>query len=438
MRTLKRSVKRQHGAAALAVTMLLLFGSTIVVFYLNRGLIFEQKASANQVRSTSAQEVAEAGIEWATGMMNTPYDLGTNCNLLATTNVSFRRKYVQTNSATNAVAAATNVYPGCMLSATALTCSCPDVPSTGEAVASVSNPPTLPSFTLAFANVAGDTEAVQVTSTGCTSQANFCKPLTAGSAATTGTADATATISVILKMRKLIRAAPASPMTCGTTCTLSGSFSVQNFDASTNGITVNAGSTTAGTSSRVSTIPGLPADASVIPNDPSLSALASNDTSCTSSKMFQAYFGSTIQEFAASPETNTITCTTANDCGYQLNKAMIDGWRSYYFPSGLALNSSAPFTQLGSGAPNYDPVTLVTPGSISINATMNIYGMLFSNDATTGDIGTGGSNIYGALVACAGFKSNGNGNVLYDPNVLQNLQRSTSVMVRVPGSWKDF
>ena len=53
---------QQRGAGALIVTMLLLFGSSIVVFYLNRGLVFEQKVSANQLRSTTAFEMADAGI----------------------------------------------------------------------------------------------------------------------------------------------------------------------------------------------------------------------------------------------------------------------------------------------------------------------------------------------------------------------------------------
>lgn len=87
---------RQRGVGSLAIVMLLLLGISIAVFYLNRGLIFEQKTSANQMRSTQAREMAEAGIEWATGMLNTPYDITTDCSFLSTTNISFRRIYVLT------------------------------------------------------------------------------------------------------------------------------------------------------------------------------------------------------------------------------------------------------------------------------------------------------------------------------------------------------
>ena len=59
-RPLPCSSRRQRGASALIVTMLLLFTSSIVVFYLNRGLIFEQKISANQLRSTTSSIKASA------------------------------------------------------------------------------------------------------------------------------------------------------------------------------------------------------------------------------------------------------------------------------------------------------------------------------------------------------------------------------------------
>src|SRR5262249_49183693 len=109
------------------------------------------------------------------------------------------------------------------------------------------------------------------------------------------------------------------------------------------------------------------------------------------------------------------------------------GWRSFYLPDGLTLNNSS-FTQLGSSS---DPVTLVTPGAISINGNITVYGMLFANDATTNDIGTGNSTIIGALVACRNYASNGNGTLSYDPSVTEGIQAASTDAVRVPGSWTD-
>jgi hypothetical protein len=64
--------------------------------------------------------------------------------------------------------------------------------------------------------------------------------------------------------------------------------------------------------------------------------------------------------------------------------------------------------------------------------------MLFSNNSTLGDLGTGSSTVRGALVTCAGFTSNGNGSIVYDREALRNVQLSTASVVRVPGSWRDF
>lgn len=419
----------QRGVGTLAVAVVLLLASAIAMVYLNRTILFEQKASANQVRSTTAFEAAEAGLQWAASMLNQPFDISANCVFDTTTNISFRRKYVQTTFATSPnVVAATTVFPGCTIGAAgALTCSCP---AAGAAALAPTTPQ--PGFTLAFANVAGDVESVEVTSTGCAALAGqACTPANAASA------DATAKVRVILKMRRVVRAVPASALTCGTSCALSGSFSVVNYDAATNGITINAGSGVTGSSGAVGTVPGVPPSNSVVGGDTSLSTLASSDSTCTNSNLFKAYMGSTLAEYVAAPATKSISCTSASDCGTKISAAYNDGWRSYYFPAatGLALNSSSGFSSLGTQA---DPVTIVTDGAIDINASMQIYGLVVSNNSMLGDLGTGSSTVHGALLTCAGFSSNGNGSIVYDGAALRNLQLNTASMERVPGSWRDF
>lgn len=421
--------KRQRGAATLLVTMVLLFSTSIVMLYLNRSILFEQKTSANQMRSTMALEMAEAGMEWATGMLNTPQDINAACDLLSTTNISFRRKYVQTKwgAATNPttdVMPATITYPGCKINGNTRTCNCPAVPSSGSATA-VLGTAVLPGFTAAF-SATSDPEAVRIIVTGCTAQAGACTPASAGSS------DATATISAILKLRPLLRAAPASPLSCGTTCAIGGSFNLTNQDVATGGILANAGTSITGNIAGPS-IPGQPAANALVGNDASLSAISSADPTCSNSSMFSVYFGSTIEKYAASPMTKSIPlCSPANTCGGLVDAAYNDGWRSFYFPDGFARNSSS-----GSLGTASDPVTIVTPGSFDVNGNIDIYGMVFSNSSALNNLGTGGSTIRGALITCAGFTSNGNGTLQYDAVVLKGVRRSTGSMVRVPGSWTD-
>ena len=423
----------QRGIGTLAVSMLLLFATSIVIFYLNRGLIFEQKTSANQYRSTLAFEAAEAGLEWATGMLNQPYDIQANCAFDTTTNISFRRKYVQTTYATSPnVVPATNVLPGCYIDTAnngALTCSCPNVPVSGTATASLTPSTALPGFTVSFAAVAGDAESVQVTSVGCNAATGAC------TAATSGASDATATVTAILKMRRILRAAPAAALTCGNTCNpgATGNFNVVNFDASVNGITVNSGAgTTADLSGpgAIGTVPGMPLENSIVANDSSLSTIRNSDPTCTNDAMFRAYFGSTISEYAASTSTTTVTNKTEFLARYA------DGWRSFYFPSGAPLQGGWSIPSVGTQA---DPVTIVVNGGdFTINSTIDVYGLVFSDNASAGSIGTGSAVIHGAMVACNDFNANGNGAVVYDGQALSNAQLNTATLVRVPGSWRDF
>lgn len=425
---------RQRGVGTLAVSLLLLFGTSIVILYLNRGLVFEQKTSANQFRSTSAFEVAEAGVEWATGMLNRPNDIGTNCALLSTANVSFRRRYIQTGFPTNTgVQVTANTFPGCKVNGTTLTCSCP-VPSGSTQVAALGTA-VLPSFTVAFAAVtdsAGvlDPAAVRITSTGCTAQAGACTPGTAGAS------DATATVSVIIKNVPTLGAAPQAALTCGLNCNVGGSYNIYNREVASNGYLVNAGTTiSSGNGTSYETIPGQPVENALVANDTSLSNLASADPTCSNSAMFNAFFRSTMAEYAAAPHVKTISCTNASDCGSQINTAYNEGWRDFYFPSGFALNNAAPFSVLG--VPG-EGVRLVSPGDIDINGNIVINGLVFSNSANFNDLGTGTADINGALITCAAYQNNGNGTLNYTSANLGTQGLGPGQMVRVPGSWRDF
>jgi len=430
---MKSARSLQAGAFTLIAAMMLLFATSVGVFYLNRGTLFEQKNAANQVRSTTALEAADAGMEWATGMLNRPYDIRATCEFDTTTNVSFRRKYVQTNYANAAaiasktnqdIAVAPNVRPGCFMNGNVLTCNCP---ASGGGDAVLVPPAALPGFSISFARV--DATSVEVTSVGCNAIGGVC------SAATAANADATATVKAILKLRPVLRAAPAAPLTCGNNCELSGSFTVGNTDNGTNGITVNAGNNVTGSAGAVSTIPGTPAANSLVPADQSLANLANNDATCSNDKIFNAYFGSTLSQYETSPSVKSISCSSANSCGSAVVSAYADGWRSFYFPDGFELNNSSGISSFGTQA---DPVSIVSPKAIKLNGNISLYGMVFSNSADYGDLGTGSSKIKGALVSCKDFKSNGNGDLTYDAAALKNLQSSSALLVRVPGSWRDF
>jgi Tfp pilus assembly protein PilX len=420
---------RQRGAGTLAIVGLLLAATTLALFYLNRGIVLEQRLASNQLRSTVALETAEAGIEWATGMLNAPWDVGANCNFLDTANESFRKKYVMTDwddaAAPSSDMVPSAAQPSCRMTDAGRVCSCPADNSTEV--------PTIAgrgaSFSVSFEAVPGDAEAVRVRSWGCapTDGGQACH------AANVAGADANALIEVILKLKPVLRAAPAAPLTCGTSCTVGGSYNIDNQDGATNGALINAGtsiSTSPGTS--LATVPGQPTGNALIGNDQSLADLSSADADCSDSAMFKAYFGTTIEAYQRAPTTKTLSCGSAADCNSKITGAYGEGWRSFYFTSDLQLSGNS---TLGSAA---DPVTIVTPNALNINGNWTVYGLIFSNSAEFNDLGTGSATIEGAQISCAAYKNNGNGTLAYNPDALKNARRFSALMVRVPGSWKDF
>ena len=120
----------QRGAASLLVVMLLFFVLSLTAAYTNRNLIFEQKTSANQSRSTAAFEAAEAGIEWTLAQLNGGI-INTTCTDLAPT-TSFQQRYLtfsasgfvsQTPRAGNSLVP--RVWPTCVFNGATWDCTCP-------------------------------------------------------------------------------------------------------------------------------------------------------------------------------------------------------------------------------------------------------------------------------------------------------------------------
>jgi hypothetical protein len=425
--------RAQRGVATLVVSLLLLFVASLGALYLNRGVLAEQRASGNQMQTTLTHEMGEAALEWATGMLNSPYDIGPACTFDTTVGSrSFRKRYVMSEwdaaTPTTEVRPVTTVFPGCKMNPAtgALTCSCPEKPGSGTTVAALGTAEQ-PGFTVAFETVPNDVEAVKVTAWACPAQAASCASTNFASA------DGNARLSVILKLG-LSPKKPGATITCGTSCEIGGSFNVKNTDVATNGVLVNAGTTITVKPGQheMTTLAGLPADNAVIEGDQSLYNLAKNDAQCDKSAIFKAYFGMTIERFRDSPTTKVIDCTPAT-CRDMLHDAYSKGWRSFYFVSDLELRDNN-----DSFGTRTDPVIFVTTKGVKINGTTIVYGLIFSNNADWDYDGSGNSQVYGAQVTCASYSNNGNGTVTYDPDALENARRMSAPMVRVPGSWRDF
>jgi hypothetical protein len=74
---------------------------------------------------------------------------------------------------------------------------------------------------------------------------------------------------------------------------------------------------------------------------------------------------------------------------------------------------------------------------MSFSGTPIVHGLIYSDSADWNALGTGTMNVQGGVVSRLNFHNAGGGSIVYDPGILSRV-RDLGVLVRVPGSWKDF
>lgn len=127
----------QRGASTVVVTLLLLGATLLGLLAANRQLLLELRLSGNQVRSAEAFEAAEAGLDWATALLNSPQPLGDDCRAGGTQD--FRARHLAIDALARITPAAAT--PRCVHDGTAWQCRC-------DAAGAPPAPASAPSFTL--------------------------------------------------------------------------------------------------------------------------------------------------------------------------------------------------------------------------------------------------------------------------------------------------
>lgn len=426
----------QRGAASLVIVMVLFFVMMLITAYTNRSLIFEQRTSANQYRSTQAFEAAEAGLQWATALINggrvdAACDPSTDPTL-----GTFRRRYLAPDLDARAFRPAPNpvppapgigLRPGCVRTAAGWTCSCPD--SGGTPLVAPTQPGSFPAFTVEFGqvNLPGTTDPrpgiVKVTARGCSGVDPRCVP---GAAAT---ADAYAEVSVELALVRALGTAPAATVTSRGDVPLPGGTRIVNQDRGTNGITVNAaGTIDTDAGAYLISRAGTPGAESVIADDATLSAM-------TRQQFFKAYAGVDLATFRAIPGVREVPCVAAVDCSAAMATEAVHGTGMLHVSTDLLLGAG---TVLGSPT---EPVLLVVDGVVEFADDVKIHGAVFGNRLTWGGA-AGGGFVRGAVMlegnavntCCGGAGPS----LVYDKDVLAYLSLFTGAFAPVPGSWRDY
>jgi len=423
-----RKANRQRGVAALAVTLVLFFAMCLMAAYAHRGLLFEQRASANQYRAAQAFEAAEAGIEWAIAQLNQPRRLDGQC--LASANASdtsFRERFVRTDADTGRLEPITwtsgtapiALQPACVRGVAGWACSCPSngLPSL-DAVHPGDGMPH-PAFAVQFSAEA-QPGLIRITSTGCSSADGPCRP---GSA---GRPDASAQLQVVLGLLPGLRAVPTAALTVRDSVDVgAAALGVHNPDVASEGITVRAGGHLIGSALRLSTAPGAAAGASMSTQDAALSSIDSE-------RLFATHFG--IDKAGWNTHAAVLSIDCRSECAARVTAA-IDGAAANRMVSIIGdARLSGPVT-LGSAA---QPVLLVVDGTLTLSGDVKLHGLAYASDIRWDDGSSPQAQVRGALISASAYRGNGSPDLHYDATVLRALRLHSGSFTRVPGSWRDF
>ena len=418
---------RQRGVAALSVTLLLLFVLTLVLGFASRNLLFEQRASANQARSTQAFEAAEAGLAWAQAMLDSGTPIDADCEPSTTPGgVSFRDRFLTYDAATqrftprtwNNAGTATPLSAACVLTDAGWSCSCP---SAGQpALAAPPATGTHPAFALHFV-AAPRSGMVQLMATGCDHYAPACLPGLAGAA----TGGASAKAQVLLGLLPALATVPIAALTARGDITATGALALANTAPDIGGLTAQAAGSIAMPLASLTTLPGMTAAASLVAAE---AQLAGTDTE----RLLTRFLGLDRNRWQQLAGVQRPDCPA--DCGAMLTAAI--GPDAVHRLAWIAgdLSLDGPLT-LGSAQ---QPVLLVVEGQVRLSGGVTIHGVVLTLAANWDTSGTANAQVNGALIALGNVSGNGTPAISYDAAVLARLRGQLGSFVRVPGSWRDF
>ncbi len=416
----------QRGVASLIVVMVLFFIISMVAAYTSRNLIFEQRTSTNQYRSTQALEAADAGLQWALGLLNSGR-IDPSC--VASTNLadtSFRQRYVSINGSTGAItplltSLGATLMPSCVFDGSNWQCSCPvdGAPS----VTTPSGAGVFPAFRVRFVAVPSRTGVVKVESNGCTRNADSCLNFPASGSDNEGRV----TVTALVALKGGVSTIPAAPLTLMGSLGLLGSanLTVVNSDPATTGITVHAGQGVSSTGLKRITTPGTPSELSVFEGDPTLGGLSPN-------RMFANVFGLWRETYRDQPGAVLLNCGLGG-CSANTVRTTIaqNPGRVLWLQGDFSVDSAG---DIGSAA---EPVVIVASGAISFSAAARMYGLLYTQ-AATWTTTSGAAEVRGAVVAEGNVVGSSTATFVYDAPLLTQLRTRSGSFALVPGSWRDF
>lgn len=435
-----------RGVATLTLVMVLFFVMAMVAAYANRNLIFEQRISINNLRTTSAAAAAEGGLDWAIAMLNGGRS-NASCVADPASASTFRSRYLQVQGDgsyvhttwADTLGELRPVFTACVMTAAPWTCHCPAA-GRPDFVALAEAAPVF-RVTVESALLPGGLPrpgAIVVKSQGCsnfisisadpnydTSDYASCHKARGSQRARV---DGLANMQVTLGLVKALPAPPAAALTAGATISMTAGnrLTVSNPSAQA-GVTIHAGN-------------ALPASTEVLLLGPQAGAIDTGRTgdakllslvapAVGEPGMFESMFGMDQATYSRQPAAVLVDCAVGCTGASVVTPMANNPGRILWIAGDLNLDQAA---VLGSAA---QPVMLVVSGDLALSAAVTVNGFVFARDINW-NATAAGSRINGAAVAARNFTGQSAAVVAYDANILRIINLGYGSFVRVPGSWR--
>jgi hypothetical protein len=390
----------QRGAATLGITLLLLAALGIAAAATQRRHAGELRAEAARLRAVQAIAAAEAGLAWATAMLNAPA-------------TGFRERHL-------------SIAPDSgVVTPSARRAACERVDDTWRCRRDDEAPAAGNDGTAAFEigfEPAVAPGTVRLVALGC-----LRLPCGDGD----GPGEAAARVEVTLGLVPALAHPPLAPLTARDDVDAgAAALALYNADASTGGIAIHAGGAVRADNARLVGPPGAPV-AQVVAHD---AALRDADPE----HAFLAAFGLDAALWRQQPTVAAIACT--GRCNDSLTEALATH-RLVHVSGDLLLEGP-----LDVGSPDR-PVLVVAAGTVRLRGAVMFHGLLRGDgvvwDAApqgggvASDAASQGGLVRGALVSAGGYTGTGAPALVHDRALLAALKTAGS-FAPLPGSWKDF
>ena len=426
-------VHPQRGGATLIVVSVLFFIVALVAAYANRNLIFEQRTSANQQRSTLAFEAADAGVEWAVAMLNVGRVDATCQPVDNNAATSFRDRYLEIDTTTGLVQPRANLaagsLPTCVYNGTQWLCSCP---TTGAP--SIAGAPTdivAPAFRLRFVQrPANRPGTIWVEVQACTRLDDGCLGFGAANAAAR---EGRARTSVLLALRSVLPSPPVATLTTRGTINLADTtVRVSNPGRGNNpSLAIQAGGAVSPVDPVLTTMLGGAAGELVSQQTHAPGGDASLTVVPSGEHLFGSLFGIQPTVYRDQPASLILNCTVPCDAPTIRAVAARNPGRIIWALGDVNLDSGA---SLGTAA---EPVILVVVEGDLTASNIQINGLVYGSKTDWSFTGIN-TSLRGAVIAEKNLVVSGTVALIRDAEILDVLRLRHGSFVRVPGGWSDY